>query len=123
MVYFEGIFGVAGPTTPLRIKIDGTDLLRRDGIHAPEFDYSQYENPLYPLERCTIYDAGSRAFNIPEYIHDVIEYWEQVAALARSGVTYEDLVRERYPSCEMARFGSLQLEQLALSQIAAARRV
>jgi hypothetical protein len=119
VVYFEGVFGVAGPTTPLRIKLDGTDLLRRDGIHAPEFDESQYENPLYPLERCTIYDAGSRAFHVPEYLEDVVDYWSQVAALARDGVTFQELVKERYPLVDTSRFKAVDLAQLAQSQIAA----
>jgi hypothetical protein len=121
VVYFEGIFGVAGPGTPIRIKLEGTDLLRRDGILAPEFDQSQYDNPLYPLERCTIYDAGSRAFNIPEYLEDVIDYWQHVAALAADGVTFQDLVRERYPSVDSSRFMSVHLPQLAQAQIAACR--
>jgi hypothetical protein len=121
VLYFEGVFGVASPTTPLRIKLDGTDLVRRGGIHAPEFDESQYESPLYPLERCTIYDAGSRAFHIPEYLEDVIDYWSQVAALARDGVTFEELVTERYPSVDTKRFKAVDLAQLAQSQIAACK--
>jgi hypothetical protein len=121
VVYFEGIFGVAGPNTSLRIKLEGTDLLRQGGIHAPEFDKSQYDNPLYPLERCTIYDAGSRAFNVPEYLADVLDYWEQVAALARTGVTFHDLARERYPSVDTSRFVSVNLAELAQAHIADCR--
>lgn len=118
VVYFEGVFGVAGPSTPIRIKLDGTDLLRRDGVHAPEFDSSQYENPLYPLERCTIYDAGSRAFHIPEYVEDVIDYWNQVGQLARDGVSFADLVNERCPSVDAKRFANPDLVQLAAQHVA-----
>jgi hypothetical protein len=117
VVYYEGIFGVAQPMTPIRIKIDGTDLLRRDGAIAPEFLASQYENPAFPIERCTIYDAGSRAFCVPEYLADVEEYWHQVLALAAEGVTFSELVRERCPEIDPARFGSVDLETLARAQL------
>ncbi len=112
VVYFEGIFGVAGPRTPVTIKLDGTDLLRRDGVMAPEFIESQYENPCYPLERCTIYDAGSRAFHVPEYLEDVVDYWRQVKTQAESGATFDSLVQERCPAAIPARFGAQELKTL-----------
>jgi hypothetical protein len=113
VVYFEGIFGVAGPRTPVTIKLDGTDLLRRDGAMAPEFVESQYENPSYPLERCTIYDAGSRAFHVPEYIEDVVDYWRQVKTHAENGTTFEALLHERCPDVDVTRFGPRDLKNLA----------
>jgi hypothetical protein len=113
VVYFEGIFGVAGPRTPVSIKLDGTDLLRRDGVMAPEFIESQYESPLYPLERCTIYDAGSRAFHVPEYLEDVVDYWRQVKAQAESGTTFEALLKERCPEATYHRFGNPDLKTVA----------
>lgn len=119
VVYFEGIFGVAGAGTPLTIKLDGTDLLRCHGTLAPEFVASQYDNPLYPLERCTIYDAGSRACHVPEYLADVAEYWHQVVALADSGRTFHDLVTERCPEVDPHRFGAVQLGAVARSHLAA----
>jgi hypothetical protein len=117
VVYYEGVFGVAQPATPIRIKIDGTDLLRRDGAIAPEFLASQAENAAFPIERCTIYDAGSRAFCVPEYLADVQEYWHQVLALAFEGVTFFDLVRERCPEVDPARFGEVDLGALARAQL------
>lgn len=118
VVYFEGIFGVAGPATPLTIKLDGTDLLRRDGTLAPEFVTSQYTNPLYPLERCTIYDAGSRAFHVPEYLEDVVDYWRQVAALAANGTTFNDLLAERCPEVDPERFRTVDLGTIARAHLA-----
>jgi hypothetical protein len=112
-VYFEGLFGVASPSTPLSIKIDGTDLLRRDGVMAPEFIASQYESPLYPLERCTIYDAGSRAFHVAEYLEDVVDYWQKVASLAEKGATFTSLCEQRCPEIDPDRFGEQNLSSLA----------
>lgn len=105
VVYLEGIFPVATDATPVSIKIDGTDLLRGDGaVLAPEFIESQYQSPLYPLERCTIYDAGSRAFSRNEYFKDVIEYWETTKRLADRGTTFAQLLKERMPQLDAARF-------------------
>jgi hypothetical protein len=123
VVYFEGVFGVAGPETPITIKIDGTDLLRRDGAIAPEFITSQYENTAFPLERCTIYDAGSRAFHVPEYIEDVIDYWTKVKALASDGVTYEQLVAERCPEVDISRLSAVELGDLADKQLKGLHRL
>lgn len=98
VIYLEGVFDVATDNDErLQIALGGTDLLRRDSILAPEFIESQEEDITYPLERCTIYDAGSRAFSIDEYLKDVREYWQQVLELVEQGVTLYDYLAERYP--------------------------
>jgi hypothetical protein len=117
VVYFEGIFGVASSETPLSIKIDGTDLLRRDGPMAPEFLSSQYENPTYPLERCTIYDAGSRAFHVREYLEDVIDYWNKVSQLAGDGCDFKTLCNERCPKLDAGKFKTVTLSDVVSSQL------
>lgn len=94
IIFLEGIFAVADKNTPYKIKLEGTDLIRLGAIMAPEFVKSQYENPLFPIERCTIYDAGSRAYNIREYAEDVIDYWNKVAEISRD-MTFSDYARER----------------------------
>ena len=99
VVYLEGIFGVADENSPLSIAIPGTDLLRHPAeALAPEFVASQAESPSYALERCTIYDAGSRAFDVDEYLRDVSDYWARVLTLASQGTTYETYLRERFPA-------------------------
>lgn len=86
VIYLEGCF-------PLRSSIQKylsnytEQYLRTKSILAPEFVDSQFENPAFPIERCTIYDAGSRAFWIPEYLEDVIDYWEKTLELATNGTT------------------------------------
>jgi len=100
VIYVEGIFGVADEAkdSALHIVLPGTDLLRHPAVLAPEFVVSQAEAPSYALERCTIYDAGSRAYDIAEYLHDVRGYWEKVLTLARDGMSYEAYLRERLPT-------------------------
>jgi len=100
VIYFEGKFKLADSKTTLKIKIQGTDLLRTNALLAPEFELSQYDSVPFCLERCTIYDAGSRAFDISEYLKDVREYWEQVLGLAKQGFTLYDAMKERWPEVE-----------------------
>jgi hypothetical protein len=98
VLYIEGIFGVPEKDSPLSIAIPGTDLLRNPAILAPEFIDSQKASLSYALERCTIYDAGSRAFEPKEYLKDVIEYWEKVLALAENGMNLATYLLERFPA-------------------------
>lgn len=95
--YIEGKFHLADSKTPVSIKLQGTDLLRRDSVLMPEFIAHQEKSIVYPLERCTIYDAGSRAYDIEEYAADVVDYWEQVYVLAKNGMTASAYLEERYP--------------------------
>jgi len=96
-VYLEGRFRLVASEDELRIGRPGTDLIRRDCLVAPEFALSQYDRLSFPLERCTIYDAGSRAFDIPTFATDVRTYWAQVRDLARSGMTLAEALDERWP--------------------------
>jgi hypothetical protein len=95
--YIEGKFHLADSKTPTTIKLPGTDLLRRDSVLMPEFIESQNEDVAYALERCTIYDAGSRAYDVEEYAADVMEYWEEVQELAEHGMTALAYLEERFP--------------------------
>jgi len=97
LFYVEGKFHLADSKTPVTIKLQGTDLLRRDSVLTPEFTKSQEANVTYALERCTIYDAGSRAFDTEEYREDVLHYWKQVQELASKGMTTEHYLKERFP--------------------------
>jgi hypothetical protein len=123
VVYLEGRFEVANKNTPLFTKITGTDLIRRHSLMTPEFIKSQYEKPSYPLERCTIYDAGSRAFWVPEYMEDVLEYWRNVKLLSESGIDFENLLAKRFPDLEREKFGDINLHDLSKIQIKKAEEV
>ncbi|MCL3779213.1 phosphoribosyltransferase [Prolixibacteraceae bacterium JC049] len=119
LCYIEGRFEVPSPDTNLNIKITGTDLIRLNALMAPEFVESQYEKPTYPIERCTIYDAGSRAFWLPEYIDDVKHYWEENLKLAENGMTYEELLNERFPLIDASKFAEKDLIQMCEQMVEA----
>ena len=123
LVYLEGRFEVPAPDTPLHVRLTGTDLIRLGSLMAPEFVASQYEAPSYPIERCTIYDAGSRAFWLYEYVEDVIQYWRQNLQFANHGMTFAALLAERFPELDPARFGDVDLKALSLARIAAMEAV
>jgi hypothetical protein len=124
-VYLEGRFTLAAADTPVRIVLPGTDLLRRDALLAPEFTASQFDAVTHPLERCAIYDAGSRAFDVAAYLRDVRRYWHQVAELARNGFTLEEAIAERWTADPPARWsppGRFELNSTAaLSAVCEAR--
>ncbi len=99
-VYLEGKFHLADSKTAVRIKIQGTDLMRGNCLLAPEFELSQYESIYYLLERCVIYDAGTRAFDIEDYLRKLDAYWRELRNLAESGWTLEEALHERWPEEE-----------------------
>jgi uracil phosphoribosyltransferase len=117
LIYLEGRFIVPTEETALSIKVTGTDLLRTGALMAPEFVESHYENPSYPIQRCAIYDAGSRAFWTPEYIADLTEYWGETLSLAEKGMSFEALLKERFPELDAARFGEVDLAEICRKQI------
>lgn len=114
--YIEGRFFVPTTESKVTIKITGTDLMRCNSLLAPEFVESNFAAPSYPLERCTIYDAGSRAFQVTEYLEDVFDYWTKVLALAER-MTFAELMAERFPEIDIRRFGSVSLLQTAKDQL------
>ena len=96
-VYLEGIHGLATEEACARLGRPGTDLMRGHGLLSPEMEMSQYDRPGPALERCAIYDAGSRAFDVPSYVDDVAGYWRGMGELAEEGLTLREALAERWP--------------------------
>lgn len=117
LCYIEGRFQVPDIDTPLSVKLTGTDLLRRDALMSPDFIASQQEKASYPIERCVIYDAGSRAFWLPEYISDVIGYWKENKRLAEKGMSYQTLLSERFPSVQIPDSENIDLYEISEAMI------
>lgn len=105
IVYFEGRFKLVEKDTKVRLGKAGTDFVRFDCLLAPEFELSQYDALTYPLEKCTIYDAGSRACEIETYLHEVQSYWHEVDQYAKAGLTLHDALKERWPETEYQERG------------------
>lgn len=117
VVYFEGRFAVEHQDDSVLGRISGTDLLRTASLLAPEFITSQADSPSYPIERCTIYDAGSRAFWLKEYLEDVESYWRRLARAADRGMTFEELLKLRYPEGQGLFGEEVSLEEVCEMQL------
>jgi hypothetical protein len=113
VVYMEGKLKLVDSATRLMIAIQGTDLIKLNALLAPEFEMSQYDSLAAPLERCAIYDAGSRAFDVVEYLGDVIHYWEQVRLLAKRGHSLTEALKERWPEKEYSTKKQFMAEKRA----------
>ncbi len=105
VIYLEGKFHLADSKTDVEIKVQGTDLMRRDALMAPEFLLSQYDRLPPCLEQCVIYDGGTRSFNTMKYLAEVVGYWMKVRNLAMNGKTLLEYLEERFPDAWMAAPG------------------
>lgn len=94
--FIEGIFHTANSETPAKIKIAGTDLLPYKAILAPEFEQELYKNPIKAVERCIVYDGGSRGFHPSHHLEDVLEYTLQIQEELSKGATMYDLILDRW---------------------------
>ena len=108
LVYLEGRFRLVDSGHELRIGIPGTDLIRKGAQIAPELELSTYDGPAVPLERCAIYDAGSRAFAVSRYAEDLLGYWEALRGLAERGWTLCEALKERWPATEYTDRGTFR---------------
>lgn len=108
LFYLEGRFGLPESKKEFRICLPGTDLVRHPALLAPEFEMSQYRKISYPLERCAVYDVGSRAFESQAHFAEVREYWK---ILADTGMTLYEAYKERWPETEYASLETLMAEK------------
>lgn len=97
VIYLEGKFHLADSKTDVEIKIQGTDLMKRHALLAPEYLLSQFVDIAPCLERCVVYDGGSRSFNVRAACTEVMHYWLQVRRMALHGRTLKDYLAERFP--------------------------
>lgn len=121
--YMEGCFTVPKEDTSLSIKKVDQDLTRKGALMAPEFIQSQYELPFYSIERSVEYNGDLRANNILDFIEEVCSYWEHVRAKAMEGMTFEELLKERFPEIDATKFGKQNLISLAEQHITKLKRI
>jgi hypothetical protein len=101
LIYLEGRFAVARDDTPLATRSPGTDLLRNyklGSLHTPEFEYSQFEKLIIPLEACVIYDGGKKSFEPIHHMEEIRSFWRRQKAWAlENGVSLWDEYNRRFP--------------------------
>ncbi len=104
-VYLEGRMHLVREEDDIPLGEPGTDLIRKGALLAPEFVSCQNHPHSAVLERCVIYDAGSRAFDCANYLRDVLHYWRHLAGLARSGMTFEQRRKQLWPEGDVPNPG------------------
>jgi len=80
LIYLEGRFALGSKNLPLHNVLPNTDLLKNykfGALLAPEYEYSQFEKMIIPLEACAIYDGGKKSFEPVKHIIDILEFWEK----------------------------------------------
>jgi hypothetical protein len=112
LVFIEGMFHMANSDTVARNTIDGTDLLPWRADLSPEFEQRLREVPQAGMERCVVYDGGSRGFYPSHHYADLLEYAGQVEESLAAGASLFDLMVERWEGAE----------KLPASEIAALKR-
>ena len=87
LIYIEGRFALGNKNTPLHNVLPNTDLLKNykfGALLSPEYEFSQFEKMIIPLEACAIYDGGKKSFEPVQHIMDILEFWEKQEKTARS---------------------------------------
>ncbi len=80
LIYLEGRFALGDKKLPLYNVLPNTDLLKNykfGALLTPEYEFSQFEKMIIPLEACAIYDGGKKSFEPVQHIIDILEFWEK----------------------------------------------
>jgi len=80
LIYLEGRFLLGSKELPLNNVLPNTDLLKNykfGALLTPEYEFSQFEKMIIPLEACSIYDGGKKSFEPVQHIMDILEFWEK----------------------------------------------
>ncbi len=80
LIYLEGRFALGNKKLPLFNVLPNTDLLKNykfGALLTPEYEFSQFEKMIIPLEACSIYDGGKKSFEPVQHIMDILDFWEK----------------------------------------------
>ena len=101
LIYLEGRFALGNKNLPLENVLPNTDLLKNykfGALLAPEYELSQFEKMIIPLEACSIYDGGKKSFEPVQHIIDILEFWEkQVKSAEDKNISLWDEYNARFP--------------------------
>ncbi len=100
ILFLEQIFSLYTSTSLLyttnsllkAIHLPFTDFFRMSYPNTFEFEAESVANPICFLERCAIYDGGSRAFEPAMYMHNIYSYWKHLKEYS-SSLTVEDVLQ------------------------------
>ena len=80
VIYLEGMFHLyEGDPSLSKTHLPFTDFFRKDAPRTLEFEAQSLLTPICFLERCAIYDGGSRAFEPRTYTRNLVTYWKKLS--------------------------------------------
>ncbi len=92
VVYLEGIFTLYRNDPLLaRSHLPNTDFLRKDAPRSLNLELDTLRSPYALLERCAIYDGGSRSFEPRTYLGNLTRYWQKLRD-SYEGVSLHELL-------------------------------
>lgn len=101
LIYLEGRFALGSKDLPLNNVLPNTDLLKNykfGALLTPEYEISQFEKMIIPLEACSIYDGGKKSFEPVQHIMDILEFWEkQVKSAENKNLSLWAEYNSRFP--------------------------
>ncbi len=101
LIYLEGRFALGSKKLPLDNVLPNTDLLKNykfGALVTPEYEFSQFEKMIIPLEACAIYDGGKKSFEPVQHIIDILEFWEKQEKSAEvKNLSLWDEYNSRFP--------------------------
>lgn len=93
LVYLEALFTLyCGHPALARTHLRNTDFFRKDAPRSLQLETDSLTHPVTLLERCAIYDGGSRSFEPRTYLANLRRYWERLSEEARTGIGVRDLL-------------------------------
>jgi len=79
VLYLDGIFTLYERDAALsKTHLSFTDFFRKEAPRSIEFEEKNLSNPVSFLERCAIYDGGSRSFEPATYLRNLLFYWRRL---------------------------------------------
>ena len=79
VLYLDGIFTLYERNAALsKTHLSFTDFFRKEAPRSIEFEEKNLANPVCFLERCAIYDGGSRSFEPATYLRNLFSYWQRL---------------------------------------------
>lgn len=81
-IFYEGIFNVYTTRGVTGISVPQIDFYWHDSVLTPEYRQAVLQDNNALFEKCIIYDGGARRYEISEHYDEVMEYWQDIAAIA-----------------------------------------
>lgn len=98
VVFIESIFTTYPNIGITGLNLPGVDFSLNGGFLAPEYRNSLMDDYHIILEKCVIYDGGTRRFEQSDHISCILNYWKNLIVKANH-IEIRDFLEEKYGYC------------------------